>query len=322
MRPRLFLVGGPGGSGASTWAARVADDLAGREGSSVAVVATDPVFGAGRLVTEPGCVPASAPAEIPDPLAAAARSWRVDPFVVDQLLGRLDGLPVLWQLPDLLDRFDRVVVDAGSLLPKVLLTAHLLPWALDEVGPLHGGWLRATRPVTALAMGTGAIGRAGAEQLGRIVDRAAQLSELVLAPQTAVLLTGDSAPSKQLHAAAGVSLAQARLGATLGERDHPGLAQVPAWTELEPGWPDRLASPGRDVEIHGTAKDGDLVWRIPLPFNSFQDVELEQSGTALVVGVHDHRRTFVLPSLFARHVARSARLRHGILEVTFEPENA
>lgn len=326
MIPRLLLVGGPGGSGSSTRAAEFADSWA-RDGHRVGVAAIDPTFGASGLTTEPGCVPVRVDAQLPGPLRVAARSWRVDPFVAEELVRRLEGLPLLWQLPQLIERFDRVVVDAGSALGRMLLGAHLVPWLLTEAGPLHGGWLRATRPVTALAMGGSGLGRAGAEQLAGVTERAEELSQLVISPQTAVVLTADAAAAKVRHLGAAVSLAQARLGATVGTSERGKgaeqvLAGVPQWCDVEQGWEEQLADPARDVEIRGSAREGAVSWRIPLPYSSFEDVDLEQSGTRLVLGVHDHRRTFLLPSLLDRHVAQSAYLRHGILEVTFRPENA
>lgn len=330
MIPRLLLVGGPGGSGSSTWAARLADSWA-EQGHRVAVTAVDPVFGAHRLVTHEGASPVRHQPQLPAALQSAARSWRFDPFVAQELLHRLDGPAVLWQLPELLDRFDRVVVDAGATLGRLLLTAHALPWALDEAGPLHGGWLRATRPVTALAMGGAAIGKAGGEQLAAVTRRAEELSQVVISGETAVVVSSGAPAEKVRHAAAAVSLAQARLGATVGaacdERldgapHAPHLPHLPHWVDLPTGWDTDLADPDRDVEIRGGARGDEVLWRIPLPFNSFEEIDLEQSAARLVIGAHGHRRTFVLPSLLSRYVADRANLRHGILEVTFRPENA
>lgn len=326
MSPRLLLVGGPGGSGSSTWAAALADDWAAR-GLSVGVVSLDPRFGAHTLTTHRDAVMVRPEVDLPEILSSAARSWGLDPFVVDQALALLSatGGPALWQLPRLLERFDRVVVDAGAQLSGLVLQAHRLPWLLSEAGPLHSGWLRATRPVIALAMGSSAIDKAGASRLAAVAEDAVRLSELVMSRATAsVLCARNASPTAKVrHHACALALAQCRLGAVVTAGDDVVLCDgprvIPMWSDLPRNWDEKLADPPRESSVRGDARDGAVTWELPLPFVDPAEVELEQSGNRLTVAVQESRRTFVLPSLLARHVATGATVRQGILGVTFEP---
>ncbi|MBC9957606.1 hypothetical protein [Yimella sp. cx-51] len=332
MTARLLIVGGAGGAGSSTRAARMADSLA-ADGARVGVAALDPHFGADGMVTRPGCVQVRVEPRVPDEVAAAADAWRVDPIVTARLIDDMTqrGLPLLWRLPELVSEHDHLVLDLGSALGRALLAVHQLRWYLGELGPLHAGWLRATRPVTALAMGSSVIGKAGSRQLAAVVEHLDVVADLIGGSGSAVVLVhgaGERASAKaRLHASA-TFLAQVRLGAVVADSVAPDdflRAQlegcgIPVWDELADGWVHRLADPGRGPSLTGDARDDEVIsWRIPLPFNDFSEVDVEQSGRRLIVGVQGERRTFELPSSLQRHSASSASVRTGILEVLFDP---
>lgn len=336
MIPRLILVGGPGGSGASTCAAAAADSLC-DEGLDVAVVCSDARFGASTLVTHQAVTVIETASTVPSWAEEVLDNWAVDQVLAAELahdIGR-SGLRSVWDLPQLLQDHDRVVLDLGSSIAGTMLALHRLDWVLGQVGPLHRGWLRATRPVTALAMGPAAIGRLGARRLDEAHQSVDELVQLLTSSESSALLTlgdGPRAVAKLADLAAGVTLSQVRIGAVLGQgvtdnrawKTHPFARQssalgIPAWESLSPGWSDRMAEAERESELEGTARAGDVTWRIPLPFNTFQDVEVEQWERNLIVDVAGFRRAFRLPSLLERHAARSAGVRHGILEVVLSP---
>lgn len=320
MSVRLLLVGGPGGAGSSTWAARMADWWA-KSGASVAVLSLDEQFGAQSLTTHPGCRPVGGGMTVSSTLSCAMAAWGVDPFAVDLLRSGIgsSGLPALWRLPEALETHDRVVVDLGAAFGRTIVGVHQLPWLISAAGPLHSGWLRAARPVTALAMGASAIGKAGTTQLAELSERSTRLSDLVMSTDTAGVIVTAAQPHKVRRAAALATLAQLRVGAFVGPHYADGLG-TPTWAELTDDWEARLADRPRSVDVRGSARGGDVIWRISLPYNDFDEIDLQQSGARLALGMHGQWRTFALPSLLARHAARAASLRQGILEVTFSPE--
>lgn len=62
------------------------------------------------------------------------------------------------------------------------------------------------------------------------------------------------------------------------------------------------------------------VLSLPLPLVAAPQVDLKRRGGELLIVVGDHRRVLSLPAVLQRCVVRGARVRHGTLRVSFEPD--
>ena len=62
------------------------------------------------------------------------------------------------------------------------------------------------------------------------------------------------------------------------------------------------------------------VLSLPLPLANARDVDLKRRDAELLVSVGDHRRVLSLPAVLQRCVVRGARVRDGVLRVTFVPD--
>lgn len=87
-----------------------------------------------------------------------------------------------------------------------------------------------------------------------------------------------------------------------------------------PGAPAPAApAPRWNVEDR-RAEDGVLVWHIPLPGTTRNDVGLVRRGDELVLTVGPFRRITTLPSALRRCTVSGAALRDGVLSVRFTPD--
>ncbi len=68
------------------------------------------------------------------------------------------------------------------------------------------------------------------------------------------------------------------------------------------------------VEIDG---DGSAVLCLPLPFTTSDEVDLSRVGDELAIRVDAYRRVVTLPDALRRRTVRAAKLRDGVLRVTF-----
>jgi arsenite-transporting ATPase len=62
------------------------------------------------------------------------------------------------------------------------------------------------------------------------------------------------------------------------------------------------------------------VLSLPLPLANARDVDLKRRDAELLVSVGDHRRVLSLPAVLQRCVVRGARVRDGVLRVSFVPD--
>lgn len=86
----------------------------------------------------------------------------------------------------------------------------------------------------------------------------------------------------------------------------------------------REGGPGTDV-AHGwvedrLTEDGKLVWHLPLPGATREELELVRRGDELTVGVGPYRRVLALPSALRRCRVSGAALNGGALRVRFTPD--
>ncbi|MEU1052475.1 ArsA-related P-loop ATPase [Streptomyces sp. NPDC005876] len=68
------------------------------------------------------------------------------------------------------------------------------------------------------------------------------------------------------------------------------------------------------------AEDGVLLWRLPLPGATRDDLDLVRRGDELAVAAGPHRRIVSLPSALRRCTVQGAALRDGVLSVRFAPD--
>ncbi|TWP36982.1 ArsA family ATPase [Leekyejoonella antrihumi] len=337
MLPRLVLVGGAGGAGASTCAAGIAAAYA-ADGRRVSLATLDGCAGAGDLVSEATVSRLGAGAPRPDLSAArgAMDLAGLDPRLIDEL-GGLPGrelVGVLWALADAPEH-DLVVIDAGARVVDLVQLAGMLPWFVQGVLPAQRGWLTATRPLLAAAVGRRWPGPDTADALRAVYEATVRARDRLLGGTTAtVLVMGDdaSARAKTRWLARGLSLHDAyprvvarRQGSTFGVS--PVLPDVPVWDLPATaddtvqcgvsGLPDLTAPPDRARDIRADGQD--MLWRMALPLIDSQNLRLTQEGDDLVLEAHGHRRLVGLPTALRRCRPAGALLRHGILEVRFRP---
>ncbi|GAB3584782.1 ArsA family ATPase [Calidifontibacter terrae] len=321
----VILVGGPGGAGSSTAAARLADALA-ATGASVGVAGGDPEFGASTR-TGPGCVVLRPEPSAPSELHDLSRAYGVDGLIpaLDELTsGGIAG--AIWALTDQVDAgvLDHVVVDVGSALRSLHVTVRTLAGAASRAQGLNPGWLRSARPLGALGL-AGLGGPRMAESARAVAARVDRLAALIGDAPSVVIHSGDTRADDRTRAVArAVVLGSGRLGAVHGVpgealRDRLRAYTVPVVTELDATLLPILADPPRQPVLSGGPKDPRVIWRVPLPFNEIDEVEVDRIGDSLMVRVGASRRLFNLPSLLARHTAHGTRVRQGMLEVAFTP---
>lgn len=99
-----------------------------------------------------------------------------------------------------------------------------------------------------------------------------------------------------------------------------GLVEGDVTTEDDPLG---LLAPVPDGE-HGRLRvrrsQGGYVLTLPLPLVAAREVDLKRRGAELLIVVGDSRRVLSLPAVLQRCVVRGARVRDGMLRVTFEPD--
>lgn len=324
----VVLVGGSATADCSTVAADLADSLA-RTGATVGVADGDPEFGAGSLLREPGCVVlhpgAAARSELHD-LTRAYGVERVLPALDELTSGGIAG--AIWALPDQVAAgvLDHVIVDVAAALRSLHVTLRALAAATNNAQGLNPGWLRAVRPLGAHAL-AGVGGVAMAQSARAVATRVDRLVRLVCDAPAVIVHAGDSRRDERTRAVArAIVLGGGRLGAVHGApgtrlSDQLRAYGVPVVAEVSPHLLSLSTSvgPPREPELVGGPKDDRVIWRIPLPFNEIDDIEVDRVGDALLVQVGASRRIFELPSLLTRHTAHGTRVRQGMLEVAFAP---
>ncbi|MFE1357932.1 ArsA family ATPase [Streptomyces harbinensis] len=359
--PRVLLVTGPGGAGTTTVAAgtALAEARAGRTvlllGESVGTLSgvdairpdaaqwfRDGVQGLQRRagtellhddeLTE---LPGSAGLALLHALAGAHRSGRWQTLVVD-LPPVTDAIRLL-ALPELLARYLRRLLPERR--PASLLLAQLAGLPYDEAGR----WIGTLTALHALLGADGVAVRLVTEptsQAPAAVRRArAGLALHGLALETLianrVLPAGSADPWLREAAAAqravldvlpGPPRELPHLGGAPGEAE---LAVLAGSGALDAVPADRLRRPApvlsdRTHSAAGTADAGGapLVWRLPLPGASRDELDLVRRGDELFVTAGPFRRALELPEVLRRCTVTGAALEEsGELAVRFAPDS-
>lgn len=85
------------------------------------------------------------------------------------------------------------------------------------------------------------------------------------------------------------------------------------------------ADPG-DIFYQGTLQeiteeeDGSYLMRLPIPFVTRDDVKLRKRGDELFITIGNFKREMILPAVLAKRKTGGGRLRDGMLEITFLPQ--
>lgn len=85
------------------------------------------------------------------------------------------------------------------------------------------------------------------------------------------------------------------------------------------------ADPG-DIFYQGTLQeiteeeDGSYLMRLPIPFVTRDDVKLRKRGDELFITIGNFKREMILPAVLAKRRTGGGRLRDGMLEITFLPQ--
>lgn len=321
MAPEVLLVAGPGGAGASTTAAHIADQLA-ATGREVTVLDDDPYDGAGARCREPAVLRVDAHDSDSDGgrqvlEALGGTAELLDPF---RQTATASVLRLLWSIPLDLPADHLVVVDSGATTPEVARLARTLPGTLLRLSRLGTGWLRTSRPLLA-AIGGRRSGPAVLAQLQSAAQRARGIRNAVCgASGGALLVAGDEGKTARLGVGVGLSGVRVRGVTGLSEGSHNVLPGVPRLARE-----DLLAGLQQDAEpplrIQPDETEGYRM-RMPLPLSDFRALKLHWSGHSLTLTACGHRSVLDLPSALQRCHPSGARLRDGMLDVAFRPNRA
>lgn len=322
MVPGVLLVGGPGGAGASTTAARIADQLA-ATGRGVTVLDDDPYDGATARCREPAVLGPTA--------------HRTQHLGAEQVLEVLGGtadlieplrhtltaasLKLLWSIPLDLPAGHLVVIDSGASAPELARLARTLPAVLLRLSRLGSGWLRTSRPLLA-AIGGRRSGPAVLAELQSAAQRARGIRNALCGVSGGALLVAGET-SKTARLGVGVGLCGVRVRAVSGLTDDS--------RDVLPGVP-RLASQDllacldqageAPLQIHPDDETEGYRMRMSLPLSNFRHLKLRWSGHSLTLAACGHESLLELPSALQRCHPSGARLRDGMLDVAFRPNPA
>ncbi|CAM5566433.1 ArsA family ATPase [Streptomyces abikoensis] len=101
-----------------------------------------------------------------------------------------------------------------------------------------------------------------------------------------------------------------------------GVGVIPGGglTDELDGWQGTGGADGDRAVEDRLATDGVLLWRLPLPGASRDELDLLRRGDELIVGIGPFRRVLPLPSALRRCTVSGAGLRDGALCVRFTPD--
>lgn len=321
MTPRVLLVAGPGGAGASTTAAHIADRHA-AAGRSVTVLDDDPYDGASARCRHTSVLRRSEQDRSGDGARQVLEALGGSPDVLDPLrdTATAAALRLLWSIP--LDRptDHLVVIDAGASAPEMARIARTLPGTLMRLSRLGTGWLRTSRPLLA-AIGGRRSAPALLEQLQSAAQRARGIRNAMCGASGGALVVGGE-PGKTARVGIGIALSGVRVRGVIGlaEDDSAVLPGVPrlAQDNLEGELDRDEEAPLRIQPDEGSGYH----MRMPLPLSDFRELKLHWAGHSLTLKACGHRSMLELPSALQRCHPSGARLRDGMLDVAFRPNRA
>ncbi|MFC6706384.1 hypothetical protein [Flexivirga alba] len=150
MAPHVLLVAGPGGAGASTAAAHVADQIA-ATGRGVTVLDDDPYDGAGTRCREASVLRVAPEGTDGDGGHPVLEMLGGSAELLEPLRHTTTAasLKLLWSIPVDLPADHLVVIDSGANAPELARLARTLPGTLLRMSRLGTGWLRTSRPLLA-----------------------------------------------------------------------------------------------------------------------------------------------------------------------------
>lgn len=324
MAPRVLLVAGPGGAGASTVAAALADRLA-ADGRAVTVLDDDPYDGAGARCRQASVVrgPEHQEADrhalsaVWDSLGAAAE-------LLDPLRQTLTAstLQLLWSLPLDHGADHTVIVDSGTRGPELARLARTLPGTLLRMSRLVPAWLRGGRPVLS-AIGVARPHAVLLTHLQEAARRSRALRHAVCgASGGALLVAGEAAKTARLGV--GIALSGVHLRGVVGLGDDVDDALLPGVPRLraDASPPTLWTDTGLPVRIEPEHSTEGYRLRMLLPLHDFRQLRLRWAGHSVTLSACGHRSVLELPSALQRCHPSSARLRDGMLDVAFSPIRA
>ncbi len=324
------MVAGAGGAGSSTFAARLALGYAAR-GRPVVLIGADPVedatsmikksTGSLRLVSSSQELPGRTPA-----LGPLLDLVGLDPRLAQELglLSEASGARLLCHLATNVRPHETVVIDAGRDGVDLVRLAGAAPWILQRLAPAQRGWLGASRPLLAGALGArwpGAGLTRAVQEAGR---HAAAAGELLLGQGSATVVVAGTAPvAKGRRFVVGLGLNAAPVTAVLSvEPDAvPGVA---GWvsgvdTDVSIDELDRHARVSRNGDISWERAGESFVWRMPLPGVRPGELSLSMILDDLVLNALGHRSVMTMPTVLRRCAPQDARVGDGVLTVRFTP---
>lgn len=319
MAPRVLLVAGPGGAGASTTAAHVADQFA-ATGCGVTVLDDDPYDGAGARCREPSVLRAAAHDTGGDGAGRVLEALGDSAELLEPLrhTATAASLKLLWSIPVDLPADHLVVIDAGANAPDLARLARTLPGTLLRLSRLGTRWLRTSRPLLA-AIGGRRSGPAMLAQLQTAAQRARGIrNALCGASGGALLVAGDEGKTARLGVGVGLSGVLVRGVTGLDDCSGDLLPGVP-----RPASKELLAELQRSTEPPLRIRPDDATegyrMRMSLPLSDFRDLKLHWSAPSLTLSACGHQSLLELPSALQRCHPSGARLRDGMLDVAFRP---
>lgn len=318
MAPRVLLVAGPGGAGASTTAAHVADQAAAQD-HGVTVLDDDPYDGAGARCREASVLRAGPHSQGDDGRgvleALGGTAELLDPL---RQTTTASVLKLLWSIPVDLPADHLVVIDSGANAPELARLARTLPGTLLHLSRLGTGWLRTSRPLLA-AMGGRRSGPALLAQLRAAAQRARGIRNAVCgASGGALLVAGEEKKTARIGIGVGLSGVRVRGVTGLDDASRALLPGVPRLSLKKP-----LPGGRWDVELPLRIDPDDATqgynMRMPLPLSDFRELKLHWSGHTLTLAACGHQSLLELPSALQRCHPSGAQLRDGMLDVAFRP---
>lgn len=328
MAPRLILVAGPGGAGSSTCAARLAQRWELEQRGRVAVLDLDPVCGARALMGAALRASGAGGRERDhrgDGGGGVLTSW-VDRAGLDarvpEELGRLPGADVLLLVDEMsrlreVEDLRAVVVDVGARLPELVSVADRAPWLVGQLTLLQRGWLSSVRPLVSMVVpdwGADSVATVAAAAGDRVGSWPAMVAD------AEVMLVG-SAPTERRAVAGDDRVRRLHIACELYGLSVSGADDVSTLEGSEP--PARAAADpaGRGAGVWEGA-GSHWVWRLPLPSVRSGELALARDVDELAVEALGVRRVVRIPTAMRRLRIGGARLRGGMLSVSFEERRA
>lgn len=245
----------------------------------------------------------------------------LDTRVPDEL-GRLPGADLLLLLDEIsrlreVEDVSAVVVDVGARLPELVSLADRAPWLVGQLTLLQRGWLSNVRPLVAMVLPDW-----GADSVATVAaaagDRVGSWPAMVAG--AGVVLVG-AGPTER-HVPAGDDRARRlRIACELFGLSISEVDDATAVGSSETAGRSAADTAGRGAGVWEGA-GSHWMWRLPLPSVRSGEIALARDVDELAVEALGVRRVVRLPTAMRRLRIGGARLRDGMLSVSFEERRA